>query len=87
MPLLHAAKIAARKALLQIFSFIGGILLPAVALVMAFFPDEQLIKEFPNCCRRMHQVARICGYCGHEFMSQQLFENARFSLPDAGEHV
>jgi hypothetical protein len=50
--------------------FIAGILLPGVALVIALFLDEHLVKECPSCVRRVDFYARICGYCGHEFVAR-----------------
>jgi hypothetical protein len=49
--------------------FIAGILLPGLALVIALFLDEHLVKECPRCVRRIDSHARICGYCGHEFVA------------------
>jgi hypothetical protein len=52
------AKIAGNKGANANVWFISGILLPGVALVLALFLDDQLMKqkECPNCCRRVDQV-------------------------------
>jgi hypothetical protein len=50
--------------------FIAGLLLPGLALVVALFLDEQLVKECPRCVRRIDSGARICGYCGHDFTAR-----------------
>jgi hypothetical protein len=39
-------------------------------LVIALFLDEHLVKECPRCVRRVDSHARICGYCGHEFVAR-----------------
>lgn len=52
--------------------FISGILLPGVALVIALLWDEQLARECPRCHRRVDELARICGYCGHDFVHDEV---------------
>ena len=49
--------------------FVSGLLLPGVTLIVALLWDEQPNRECPRCCRRIDQIARICGYCGHDFAS------------------
>jgi hypothetical protein len=61
------AKAASDKGCSATLWFIAGVLLPGVALVVALFLDEQLVKECPRCVRRIDRGARICGYCGHDF--------------------
>jgi Uncharacterised protein family UPF0547 len=62
-----AAKAASDKGYNAMHWFIAGLLLPGIALVVALFLDEQLVKECPRCVRRVDLNARICGYCGHDF--------------------
>ena len=68
------AKIAGNKGANANIWFVTGILLPGVALVLALFLDDQMMKQkgCPTCCRRVDQLARICGYCGHDFRRDQL---------------
>jgi hypothetical protein len=61
------AKAASDKGYSATHWFIAGVLLPGIALVVALFLDEQLVKECPRCVRRVDSNARICGYCGHDF--------------------
>jgi hypothetical protein len=63
------AKTARDKGARAMHWFIAGILLPGLALVIALFLDEHLVKECPRCVRQVDTHARICGYCGHEFVS------------------
>jgi hypothetical protein len=64
------AKTARDKGASAMLWFIAGILLPGLALVIALFLDENLVKECPRCVRRVDSHARICGYCGHEFVAR-----------------
>ena len=64
------AKAASDKGYSAPHWFIAGVLLPGIALVVALFLDEQLLKECPRCVRRIDSNARICGYCGHDFVAR-----------------
>ena len=64
------AKAASDKGFNATHWFIAGVLLPGLALVVALFLDEHLVKECPRCVRRVDSHARICGYCGHEFVAR-----------------
>jgi hypothetical protein len=64
------AKAAGDKGYSATHWFIAGVLLPGIALVVALFLDEQLVKECPRCVRRVDSNARICGYCGHDFAAR-----------------
>jgi hypothetical protein len=64
------AKTARDKGASAMHWFIAGILLPGLALVIALFLDENLVKECPRCVRRVDSHARICGYCGHDFVAR-----------------
>jgi hypothetical protein len=64
------AKTASDKGYSATHWFIAGVLLPGIALVVALFLDEQLVKECPRCVRRVDSNARICGYCGHDFVAR-----------------
>ena len=64
------AKTAREKGASAMHWFIAGILLPGLALVIALFLDEHFVKECPRCVRQVDSQARICGYCGHEFVAR-----------------
>jgi Uncharacterised protein family UPF0547 len=64
------AKAANEKGYSATHWFIAGVLLPGIALVVALFLDEQLLKECPRCVRRIDSNARVCGYCGHDFVAR-----------------
>jgi sterol desaturase/sphingolipid hydroxylase (fatty acid hydroxylase superfamily) len=64
------AKAASAKGGNAILWFIAGVLLPGLALVVALFLDEELVKECPRCIHRVNHDARICGYCGHDFAAR-----------------
>lgn len=61
------AKAASEKGGSPTVWFIAGVLLPGIALVVALFLDEQLVKQCPRCVHRVERDARICSYCGHDF--------------------
>ena len=61
------AKTASDKGYSATHWFIAGVLLPGLALVVALFLDEELVKECPRCARRVNRGARVCSYCGHDF--------------------
>lgn len=64
------AKAASDKGCSATLWFIAGVLLPGLALVVALFLDEQLVKECPRCLHRVNHDARICSYCGHDFAAR-----------------
>ena len=61
------AKAASEKGGNATHWFIAGCLLPGLALVVALFLDERLLKECPRCVRRVDRDSRVCSYCGHDF--------------------
>lgn len=67
------AKAASDKGYSATLWFIASVLLPGVALVVALFLDERLVKECPECVRRISRDARICSYCGHDFTARENF--------------
>jgi hypothetical protein len=72
------AKAASDKGYSAPHWFIAGLLLPGIALVVALFLDEQLLKECPRCVRRVDSNARICGYCGHDFAARDNLRAGNF---------
>jgi hypothetical protein len=72
------AKAASDKGYSATIWFIAGVLLPGLALVVALFLDERLVKECPRCVRRISRDARMCSYCGHDFTARENFRVANF---------
>jgi hypothetical protein len=64
------AKTASEKGGNAILWFLGGLVLPGLALVIALFLNEQLVKQCPACVRQVGRDARICSYCGHDFAAR-----------------
>jgi hypothetical protein len=64
------AKAASDKGFRAMPWFIAGVLLPGLALVVALFLDEELVKECPSCQHRINRDLRVCGYCGHDFVAR-----------------
>ena len=64
------AKAASDKGYSATHWFIAGLLLPGLALVVALFLDEEVVKECPSCARRVKHDGRICSYCGHDFAAR-----------------
>ena len=61
------AKVASNKGGDAGLWFVSGLLLPGVALIVALLWDKQPNRECPRCHRNIDHIARICGYCGHDF--------------------
>ena len=66
------AKVASNKGGDAGLWFVSGLLLPGVALIVALLWDEQPNRECPRCRRRIDQIARMCGYCGHSFARDEV---------------
>jgi zinc-ribbon domain len=64
------AKAANEKGYSATHWFIAGVLLPGLALVVALFLDEELVKACPICAHRIDRDARVCSYCGHDFVGR-----------------
>jgi Uncharacterised protein family UPF0547 len=64
------AKAASDKGRSATHWFIAGVLLPGLTLVVALFLDEELVKECPSCAHRVNRDARVCSYCGHDFVAR-----------------
>jgi hypothetical protein len=71
------AKVARDKGASPALWFVAGALLPGIALIVALFLEEyRSFKTCPDCARQVNPEARVCRFCGYEFITYDDFRAA-----------